>query len=252
MRAPLRSVDGFSRILLEEYAPQLSEEPKRFLGLVRKNAVQMGNLIDGLLAFSRLGRQQLHKQIVNPNELVRQALGDLELEQEGRRVEITVDQLPRCQGDPLLLKQVFCNLLSNAFKYTRKRAIAHIQVGVFNANLDAFAKSGIGAPEDIPRDSVVYYVRDNGAGFDMRYADKLFGVFQRLHNADDYEGIGVGLATVHRIIARHGGRIWAHGVVNEGAVFYFALLAADGENTTPATLQLQESQSADERGGASS
>lgn len=252
LRAPLRSVDGFSRILLEEYAPQLSEEPHRLLGLVRKNAVQMGNLIDGLLAFSRLGRQPLHQQIVNPNELVRQALGDLELEQEGRRVEITVDELPRCQGDPLLLKQVFCNLLSNAFKYTRKRAIAHIQVGVLDADLDAFAKSGIKEPEDIPRDSVVYYIRDNGAGFDMRYVDKLFGVFQRLHNAEDYEGIGVGLATVHRIIARHGGRIWAQGVLNEGAVFYFALLPIDVENTIPAIRQLQESRSAPEQEGATS
>jgi len=203
LRAPLRAVDGFSRILLEEYGPQLPAEAKHYLEIARKNAVQMGDLIDGLLAFSRLGRQPVRKQTVATAELVRQVLEDLRLEQSGRQVEITVDYLPACEADPLLLRQVFANLLSNALKYTRRREVARIQIASM--------------------DSTVYCVRDNGVGFDMRYADKLFGVFQRLHRAEEYEGTGVGLAIVQRIIHRLGGRVWAEGAVNEGASFYFTL-----------------------------
>jgi light-regulated signal transduction histidine kinase (bacteriophytochrome) len=206
LRAPLRAVDGFSRILLEEFSPQLPAEAQHYLEVARKNAVQMGELIDGLLTFSRLGRQPLHKQIVAPADLVRQVIEDLRLELAGRQVEITVGYLPVCEGDPLLLKQVFVNLLSNALKYTRTREAARIEVA--------------------SKDSTVYYVRDNGAGFDMRYADKLFGVFQRLHKAEEYEGTGVGLAIVQRIIHRHGGRVWAHGMVNQGATFYFTVAGA--------------------------
>lgn len=226
LRAPLRAVDGFSRILVEEHAPQLSEEARRFLGLVRKNAVQMGDLIDGLLAFSRLGRQVMNNQPIAPAELARQVLTDLAAEQQGRQVEVTVDEMPNCQGDPLLLKQVYFNLLSNALKYTRRCALARIQVGWFSAPAGASKGSN---------DSVVYYVRDNGAGFDMRYADKLFGVFQRLHRAEDYEGTGVGLATVSRIITRHGGRIWAEAAPDQGATFYFTLQAQaeDGGRAHP-------------------
>ncbi|HYL34972.1 MAG TPA: PAS domain S-box protein [Bryobacteraceae bacterium] len=227
LRAPVRAVDGFCRILLEEYGAQFPAEAQRYLWIAVENAAQMGNLIDGLLAFSRLGRQALSKQTVAPGDLVRQALQDLAAEREGRQVEITVGELPRCQGDPLLLKQVFFNLVSNALKYTRKCPLGRIEVGAVRfADLGQTAEaSGSGAPRDLAEDSPVYYVRDNGAGFDMRYADKLFGVFQRLHRSEEYEGTGVGLATVRRIVNRHGGSVWAEAALNQGATFYFTLAA---------------------------
>lgn len=208
LRAPLRAVDGFSRILLEEYSPALPEKARHYLQVTRKNAVQMGDLIDDLLAFSRLSRHPLSKQRISPGELVRQALDELHADQKGRRIEITVGDLPPCQGDPRLLKQVLVNLLSNGFKYTRKQEVARIEVG-------ALAPAGGQTP--------VYYVRDNGVGFDMRYADKLFGVFQRLHADQEYPGTGVGLAIVQRIVQRHGGQVWADAALNQGATFYFAL-----------------------------
>lgn len=207
LRAPLRAIDGFSRILLKEYGPQLPAEAQHYLAVACGNAVQMGELIDGLLKFSRLSRQSLCKQPVATADLVRQVWNELRAEKNGRQVEIVVGDLEPCEGDALLLKQVFVNLLSNALKYTRARDIARIEVGNSNPG--------------------VYFVRDNGVGFDIRYRDKLFGVFQRLHRAEDYEGTGVGLATVHRIINRHGGRVWADAVLNEGATFYFTL--APGE-----------------------
>jgi PAS domain S-box-containing protein len=210
LRAPLRAVDGFSRILLEEYSPQLPEQAQHYLAVTRKNALQMGALIDDLLAFSRLSRQPLRKQPIAPAELVRQVLDELRAEQEGRRVEITVGDLPPCEGDPGLLKQVLVNLLSNGLKYTRKREVAKIEVG-------ALTQVGGQRP--------VYYVRDNGVGFDMRYANKLFGVFQRLHGAQEYPGTGVGLAIVQSIVHRHGGHVWAEAGVNQGATFYFVLAA---------------------------
>jgi PAS domain S-box-containing protein len=206
LRAPLRAVDGFSRILQGEYAPELSPEARRYLDLVRDNARQMGQLIDDLLAFSRLSRKPLTKHSVSPADLARQVLEDLRQEQEGRQVEIIIDDLPTCQADPSLLKQVYVNLLSNALKYTRKREVTRIQVGY-----------------QVQDNQPVYYVKDNGVGFDMRYADKLFGVFQRLHRAEEYEGTGVGLAIVQRIIRRHGGHIWADAGVDEGAAFYFTI-----------------------------
>jgi PAS domain S-box-containing protein len=208
LRAPLRAVSGFSRILLEEYAPRLPAKAQHYLEAARKNAVQMGELIDDLLAFSQLSRQPLHKQPIAPTELVREVLQDLRPDREGRQVEITVGDLPCCEGDPRLLKQVLVNLLSNGFKYTRTREVARIEVGAMTA-------SGGATP--------VYYVRDNGVGFDMRYADKLFGVFQRLHGTLEYPGTGVGLAIVQRIVHRHGGRVWAEAAVNQGATFYFVL-----------------------------
>ena len=163
----------------------------------------MGDLIDALLAFSQLGRQPLLKRVVSPADLVRQVWEDLRQERTARQIEITVGELPICEGDPVLLKQVLANLLSNALKYTRTRDITRIEVG--------------------SRDSTVYYVRDNGVGFDMRYSGKLFGVFQRLHRAEEYEGTGAGLAIVQRIIHRHGGRVWAEASVNQGATFYFTV-----------------------------
>ena len=213
LRAPLRAVDGFSRILLEEYAPQLPAEAQHYLQVARNNAVQMGSLIDDLLSFSRLSRQPLRKQTVEPAGLLRLALDDLRLEQENRNIELTVGELPACEADPQLLKQVFVNLLSNAFKYTRTRPVAKIEVA--------------------SADGSVYHVRDNGVGFDMRYQDKLFGVFQRLHTSDLYEGTGVGLAIVQRIVHRHGGKIWANAALNEGATFYFTLDSSKGSRRRP-------------------
>ena len=226
LRAPLRAVDGFSRIVLEEYAPALPSEARRYLEIARTSAVNMGNLIDGLLAFSRLGRQPLHKQTLAPAALVREALHDLRSEIDGRRVDVSVGDLPPCEADALLLKQVFVNLLSNALKYTRQRDEAMVVVGTCSeTDLAANRDRDHSSPADDRRagNGQVYFVRDNGVGFDMRYQDKLFGVFQRLHGADTFEGIGVGLALVQRIVHRHGGRIWAHAEVNRGATFYFTL-----------------------------
>ena len=214
-------MDGFSRILLEEYAGQLPAEAQRYLSMARGNAVQMGTLIDDLLAFSRLGRHPLHKQNIAPSELVKQALEDLRPEQEGRRVEFQIADLPLCEGDPNLLKQVYVNLLSNGLKYTSKQAVARIEIGSMSANAG---------------DPPIYFVRDNGVGFDMRYAGKLFGVFQRLHKAPEYPGTGVGLAIVQRIVHRHGGRIWAEAAVNQGATFYF-VLAPSGSAPQEETLE---------------
>ncbi len=206
LRAPLRAMSGFSRILLDEYAPQLAPEAQRYLQLVRDNAQQMGRLVDDLLAFSRLNRQPLNKQRVSPADIARQTLADLRSEQDGRQIEIAIGELPTCQADPALVKQVFANLLSNALKFTRRREVARIEIGCQQTDGEC-----------------VYFVKDNGVGFDMQYVHKLFGVFQRLHRAEEYEGTGVGLAIVQRIVQRHGGRAWAEAELNKGATFYFTL-----------------------------
>ena len=206
LRAPLRAMDGFTRILLAEEAGTLSPDGIRYLGLVRENAGYMGHLVDGLLTFSRLGRQAVSRQAVSIDEVVGLALDELHAEQERRHVEVVKGDLPPCEGDPRLLRQVWVNLLSNAFKFTRNREEARIELGCEMAD---------GVP--------VYFVKDNGIGFDMRYVDKLFGVFQRLHRQEDYEGTGVGLAIVQRIVHRHGGRVWAEGKEGQGAAFYFTL-----------------------------
>ena len=206
LRAPLRAIHGFSKILLEDFAPGLPAQSARYLRLIFENTKQMKDLIDGLLAFSRLGRHILEKKTVAPAKLVRQALEVLAEEQKGRRIDISIGELPPCEGDPMLLQQVWINLISNALKFTRRRATAMIAIGYEQNN-----------------DHPAYFVRDNGIGFDMKYAEKLFGVFQRLHKSEEFEGTGVGLATVFRIIRRHGGRIWADAKPDEGAVFYFSL-----------------------------
>jgi PAS domain S-box-containing protein len=206
LRAPLRAIDGFSRILVEDYSASLPPNELRYLQLIRTNTTGMGDLIDDLLAFSRLSRQPFNKQIVQPMLVVREALRIVQSDQAAPQPRIIIGELPECEADPALLKQVWINLLSNAIKYTRKQPVPQIEVGF---------KYVDGA--------TVYFVRDNGVGFDMQYADKLFGVFQRLHRAEDYEGTGVGLAIVQRIIQRHGGRIWAEAIPNVGATFYFTL-----------------------------
>ncbi len=207
LRAPLRAIDGYSHILQEDYAQQLPAEASQLLGSVRERAQMMGALIDDLLRFSRLSRQPLNKQLVDPAVLVRHALQTLNHEQENRNVKIKIGELPSCQGDPALLTQVWVNLLSNALKFTRGCAAAQIEVG---CQVNEMGEA-------------VYHVKDNGVGFNMKYADKLFGVFQRLHSVEEFEGTGVGLALVQRIIARHGGRIWVDAQVGAGATFFFAL-----------------------------
>lgn len=211
LRAPLRAIDGFSRILADEIGSGASPEMERYINIIRENAQQMGRLIDDLLSFSRLSRQPLRKMTFSPLELIKQVQNTLAAEAEGRSLDLVIPaDLPLCDGDPALLKQVWMNLLSNAFKFTRKRDHARIEVG-------AFQKPG----------EVVYFVKDNGTGFDMRYADKLFGVFQRLHYSEEYEGTGVGLAIVQRIIRRHGGHAWAESELDHGATFFFSLPTED-------------------------
>lgn len=206
LRAPLRAIDGFSRIVLEEHTATLNPEAQQYLWRVRERAQHMNQLINDLLAFSRMGRQPLHTQSVAMTKLVQEILDEWRPEYQQRRVEIFLGELPACQADPALLKQVWANLLGNALKYTREREAARIEIGASEA--DSWP---------------VYFVKDNGVGFDMRHVDKLFGVFQRLHAPTEFEGSGVGLAIVERIIHRHGGRVWAEGVVGEGATFYFTL-----------------------------
>jgi light-regulated signal transduction histidine kinase (bacteriophytochrome) len=219
LRAPLRAMDGFSQAVLEDYGAQLPEEGRRYLQTIREGAQHMGALIDDLLTFSRLSRLPVNKRAVDTGGLVRDTISELDSQREGRRIEIRIGDLPPCQGDPALLKQVWLNLLSNAFKYTRHREPAVIEVGCMRepAFAQGYGEAGKGQEEN------VYFVRDNGTGFDMHYAGKLFGVFQRLHRAEDFEGTGVGLAIVHRIIHRHGGRVWAEAAVDRGATFYFTL-----------------------------
>jgi PAS domain S-box-containing protein len=208
LHAPLRAIDGFSRIVLHDFEKLLPAEAAGYLRDIRVNTQQMARLIDDLLGFSRLSRQPLKKQLCRPAELVQECLQELQPQQQGRGVEILLPDLPECQADPALLKQVWINLLSNALKYTGKCKVALVEIGWR-------ATERIG--------EIAYFVKDNGVGFDMRYSDKLFGVFQRLHRAEDYAGTGVGLAIVQRIVHRHGGRIWAEARPDQGATFSFTL-----------------------------
>ncbi len=214
LRAPLRHLDGFSQLLVEEHAAAMPEPVRRYLNRIRDGTRQMGQLLDDLLNFSRLGRQELNLQLTGLNSLVEEVIAGLQPEGAGRTVEWKIDPLPFVECDPALMKQVLSNLLSNAVKFTRPRERAVIEVG----SLTQDAQPAI-------------FVRDNGVGFSMNYADKLFGIFQRLHRQEDFEGTGVGLATVQRIIHKHGGRVWAEAEINRGATFYFTLPEA------PAQLQ---------------
>jgi len=211
LRAPLRAISGFTSILSEEYADAMPAEARGYLKRVKDSGDHMGQLVDDLLAFSRLGRQAVRTQRVNMRSIVDRALQELSPALDGRQVEVVIGELPDAACDAALVEQVFVNLLSNAFKYSRRREHARVEVGVLEAN-------AIEGP--------TYFVRDNGAGFDMEYAGKLFGVFQRMHRSEDFEGTGVGLAIVQRIVERHGGRVWAEAKVDAGATFYFTLKGA--------------------------
>jgi PAS domain S-box-containing protein len=216
MRAPVRAVDGFTRILIEEYSKMLDDEGRRLLEIVRTNTEKMGQLIDGLLALSRLGREKVVLSDINMVELAETAFQEQRAAGGGRRkISFKVESLPQAYGDRRLITQVFQNLLSNAIKFTRNEESAAIEVGYQP-----------GGEEDI------YYVRDNGVGFDMNHAQKLFGTFQRLHAANEFEGSGIGLATVQRIIDRHGGRVWGDARPGEGATFYFSLPSHEQKKTS--------------------
>jgi len=204
LRAPLRAIEGFSGILLEEHAGSLNEEGKRLLQVVRKNSLHMSQLIDDLLSFSRVVRKDFIKKRVPMEDLARVVVE--ELRQGQQEAKVSLGHLPDAFGDTALLRQVWVNLLSNAFKFSRHSPSPRIEIGARN-----------GARQ------TVYFVRDNGVGFDMKYAGKLFGVFQRLHNIEEFEGTGVGLAIVQRIVSKHGGKSWAEARLNEGATFYFSL-----------------------------
>ena len=206
LRSPLRAIDGFSRILLDDYADKLDNEGMRLLNVVRDNTSRMGQLIDDILKFSRTGRTEMSFTRIDMEELARKVFEELQPSVDHAKLQLEIATIPPVMGDRALMHQVFVNLLSNAIKFTRHRETAVIRVG-----------------GSIEGDEAVYFVQDNGAGFDMQYADKLFGVFQRLHSMNEFEGTGIGLAIVKRIITRHNGRVWAEGKVNGGATIYFAL-----------------------------
>jgi PAS domain S-box-containing protein len=207
LRAPLRHIDGFANLLQKSSSAALDEKGQRYLNTISAAARQMGQLIDDLLAFSRIGRTEMSTTTVGLEELFRQVQSDLQGEQNGRDIRWQINPLPDVEGDPSMLRLVIVNLLSNALKYTRNCSQAHIEVGNLNDHTE----------------QATIFVRDNGAGFDMKYVNKLFGVFQRLHSVSEFEGTGIGLANVRRIIHRHGGKTWAEGKVNDGAIFYFSL-----------------------------
>lgn len=207
LRAPLRAVDGFSRILAEDCAPQLGADGLRMLGVIRGETQRMGQLIDDLLAFSRLGRQQIEPVSIDMRTLAREVFDELAARDGGRGLRLDLGPLPSALGSLAMIRQVWVNLIGNAIKFTQPRELGEIEIGTQEGDADG----------------AVYYVKDNGAGFDMRYEEKLFGVFQRLHTQQEFPGTGVGLALVKRIVQRHGGRVWAEGQVGKGAVFYFTL-----------------------------
>jgi len=206
LRAPLRAIDGFSRILVEDFGERMTGEESRLVQVIRKNTLQMGQLIDDLLAFARLGRKELAMGHIDVKNLLIELVPEVLAGTEDRKVDLRAGTLPSTMGDRSLIKQVWLNLLSNAVKYTRNRELAVIQISA-----------------ESDEHETVYSVEDNGAGFDMQYVDKLFGVFQRLHRNNEFEGTGVGLALVQRIVRRHGGRVWAEGKEDVGAKFFFAL-----------------------------
>jgi light-regulated signal transduction histidine kinase (bacteriophytochrome) len=203
---------GFTELLQKNIASLLNEKCQRYMTTILESAKKMGNLIDDLLAFSRIGRTETHKTMVSLEQLVQEALSEVRQETEGRNIVWKVGALPALYGDGSMLRLALVNLISNAAKFTRTRPKAEIEIGCTDQKLD----------------QVVIFIRDNGVGFNMKYLNKLFGVFQRLHPTEAFEGTGIGLATVQRIVHRHGGRVWAEGQVDEGATFYFSLSKSKG------------------------
>ena len=206
LRTPLRAIIGFSRIFIEDYGDKLDEEGQRKLNIIQNSAQDMRQLIDDLLAFSRLGRKAVSMSAINMGQLAEEVFERLRLNASGKAVRLNIQALPPAYGDRSLIREVFVNLISNAIKFTKPLEVAVVEL------------SGKTKGKDI-----LYSVKDNGVGFDMKYADKLFQVFQRLHSTEEFEGTGVGLSLVQRIIHRHGGRVWAEGKLNEGSTFYFTL-----------------------------
>jgi light-regulated signal transduction histidine kinase (bacteriophytochrome) len=206
LRAPIRQIDGFSKILMEQAGSALGDKGQHYLRRIQEGAGYMGRLVDDLLNLARIGRQDVHPRVLPLTAIVQDVIRELGSEAPDRQVKWRIGELPNAECDPGLMKIAFANLLSNAMKYTRPRSPAVIEVGQMFHN-----------------GRLAVYVRDNGVGFDMEYADKLFGVFQRLHRAEEFEGTGVGLATVQRIVRKHGGEIWADSRVDEGATFAFTL-----------------------------
>lgn len=206
LRAPLRHMDGFSELLKKNQSDRLDEKGRRHLQIISDAARKMGALIDDLLVFSRMGRQEMQHDHVSMDELVKDSIAQHEPDCASRKIEWNIAPLPDVRGDGAMLKQVWLNLISNALKYSRTRDVARIEIG-----------------SDASRSEIVFFIRDNGVGFDMRYADKLFGVFQRLHREDEFEGTGVGLANIRRIVSRHGGRTWAESTLDQGSTFYFSI-----------------------------
>ncbi len=207
LRAPLRHIDGYAALLTKTAGTSLNEKAQRYLQTISDSAKQMGQLIDDLLVFSRMGRQEMLQTTVDLNQLVKAVIHDLRLDLQGKPVSWTIGALPEVSGDPAMLRQVYMNLISNAVKFTATREIPRIEIGAHH-----------GAPGEVD-----LFVSDNGVGFDMQYVNKLFGVFQRLHRNDEFEGTGIGLANVRRIVHRHGGRTWAEGAIDQGATFHFSL-----------------------------
>ncbi|OPX57421.1 MAG: adaptive-response sensory kinase [Methanobacterium sp. PtaB.Bin024] len=206
LRVPLRAIDGFSRILLEDYEDTLDEEGIRLLNIVRENTAKMGHLIDDILLLSRASRQEMVLNEIDMAALAKSVYNEFQTDTNDRNIEFSVGNLPNVYGDRSMLGQVFQNLIGNAIKFTRNRETAIIEVGGKEKGKE-----------------IVYYVRDNGAGFDMKYINKLFGLFQRLHSPEEFEGTGVGLSIVQRVIRRHGGRVWGEGSVDGGATIYFTI-----------------------------
>jgi len=206
LRAPLRAIDGYSRMILKKQGDRFDEETRRQFQTIRDNTETMSRLIDDLLSFSRLGKQGMSRESLDIEEIITNVWQNLLTANPDRKMNLRIAGLQPGMGDRSLIREVFSNLLGNAVKFTQTRDITLIEAGSY-----------------IKDNERVYYVRDNGIGFDMRYYNRLFGVFQRLHSADEYEGTGIGLALVQRIITRHGGRVWGEGEVDKGATFYFTL-----------------------------
>ena len=207
LRAPLRSIDGFSMAVLEEYGESLDDSGKDYLRRVRKATQRMGTLIDDLLELSRVGRNEMQREVVDLSQLSREIIRELQQNDPERRLEVTIDDGLQAMGDPRLLRLILQNLIGNAWKFTAQVSNARIEIG----------------KQEKSKGKTVFFVKDNGIGFDMNYANKLFGVFQRLHSDPDYAGTGIGLATVQRIIHRHEGKVWAESEVGKGSCFYFTL-----------------------------